>query len=131
MIPETERASDEEESGTKTYKLDFEKKRIDGMIDGREALEQAIELALMTPRYEYAIYSHSYGTDWSGVIGESYLKAMAGAKSAIEDSLMCDDRILSVDDFEFEKKKNGMKISFKVNSVYGDIDAEKEVGLSE
>ncbi len=117
-----------ERASSKTYRADLDKNKITGIIDGKEALEQAICFALLTQRYEYAIYPHSYGTDWSGAIGEGFLKAMAAAKTAVTDSLMCDDRIIGIDNFEFEKKERGMRMSFRVKSVFGNIDEEGEVG---
>lgn len=132
MLPEdseiVQSGKTSERAPSKTYKVDLDKNKITGIIDGKEALEQAICFALLTQRYEYAIYPHSYGTDWSKVIGESFLKAMAAAKTAITDSLMCDDRINGIDNFEFEKKERGMQIRFRVKSVFGDIYKEGEVG---
>lgn len=129
MLPEGYEEEGAESCGRAdvTYKINFESKRIGGKIDGQEALEQAILLALLTKRYEYAIYPHSYGTEWGDVIGEGYIKAMAGAKTAITDSLMCDDRIKDVSDFEFEKKKNALAVSFKVTSVFGETIERGEV----
>lgn len=112
----------------KAFAIDFDNKTIDGMIEGREALMQAIRMALMTQRYKYPVFSHDYGTDFEGVFNEGYLKAMGKAKNAIYDSLIYDSRIKSIDDFEFERKGTKMIIRFTVLSVYGSIKYETEVG---
>ncbi len=120
-----------DESGSrqaeKTFKIDFEKKRLDGMIDGAEALAQAVYMILMTPRYTYPIFSHNYGTDYSGLPNGDYLKMIAAIKNAVTDSLMADDRILSVQDFEFTKNGHSVLVKFLVKSIFGESVFEKEM----
>lgn len=111
----------------KAYKIDFEKKRIGKIIDGKEALEQAVRMALMVQRYKYPAFSHSYGTDYSEVFSEGYSKAMGRLKNAVCDSLECDERIKAVDNFSFERRGAKMIVSFRVLSVYGAIESEIEV----
>ena len=53
---------------TKTYFLDFENKRINGYIEGKEAIEQAIHKILDTKRYAFEIYDWSYGSQISELI---------------------------------------------------------------
>ena len=43
-----------------TYRIDFEKSRISGKTDKREALSQTIRLILGPERYKYPIYSENY-----------------------------------------------------------------------
>lgn len=132
MLPENAEAVQggeaERRASSRTYRVDLDKKRITGIIDGKEALKQAVLFALLTQRYEYAIYPHSYGTEWKKVIGEGSLKAMAAAKTVITDSLMCDDRINGVTDFEFERKAHSLKVRFRVDSVFGETVEEGEIG---
>lgn len=117
-----------ERASSRTYKVDLNENRITGIIDEKEALEQSVLFALLTQRYEYAVYTHSYGTDWNKVLGEGYLKAMAAAKTVITDSLMCDDRIYAVNNFEFERGEHALKVRFRVESVFGDMEKEAEIG---
>lgn len=128
MLPESGFEEIEEKAvAYKAYKLDFEKKRIDGIIDGKEALEQAIRLMLMTERYKYPAFSHSYGTDYSMLFTEGDKKAMGRLKNAICDSLESDERILAVDNFSFERQGGKMLVSFTVLSVYGAMNNSVEV----
>ena len=55
----------EEPETTKTYKISNNK--IQGFTDELEALKQAIYKVLSTEKYEYPIYSFSYGID-SGML---------------------------------------------------------------
>ena len=113
--------------GNKAFSVDFEKKIIGEIIDGKEALKQAIRIALLTQRYKYAVFSHDYGTDFEGAFSDGYVKAMGKVKKAIMDSLLSDDRILSVEKFEFERRGSRMKIRFHVVSNVGSFGYETEV----
>lgn len=117
----------EEKKAYKAFGIDFEKKKISGIIDGKEALDQAVKLALMTQRYRYAAFSHYYGTDYTDVFEEGEQKAMGKLKNAICDSLCCDERIKAVDNFSFEKKGKSMYVKFRVLSIYGETENEIEV----
>lgn len=45
----------------------------------------------------------------------------------IEEALLNDDRILSVDNFTYERKdKRTLSVTFTAHTKYGDIDAETE-----
>lgn len=128
MLPESGMEEiEEKETSYKAYKLDFEKKRIGEIIDGREAFEQAVKLALMTQRYKYPVFSHFYGTDYSEVFKLKDQRAMGKLRNVIRDSLCCDERVRGVDNFSFERKGNKMLVSFRVLSIYGETENEIEV----
>lgn len=84
---------------TKTWKLDFERGRIGGFIDGDDALRQYIAKALITPRDRFAIYSDDYGNDLFDLIGADATPDLLDSEipRMIEDALIYDDRIDSVD----------------------------------
>lgn len=112
----------------RAFKLDFDKKKLDGVIEGKEALKQAIHIALLTQRYKYEVFSHSYGTDYDGAFDGGYMMAIGKLKNAIYDALIYDDRILDVHSFEFERMGTRVYVKFVVSSIYGGIDYETEVG---
>ena len=111
-----------EKKSNKAFEIDFENKKLGGIIDSRDALKQAIHIALITKRYKYPVFSHSYGTDYGDAFEEGYMKAMGKVKNAICDSLLCDDRIIAVEDFAFERRVGKMGVSFKVVTNLGDIE---------
>ncbi len=130
MLPENDISLSDEGrrlQADKTFKIDFEKKRLDGMVDGVEALCQTVYAILMTPRYTYPIFSHNYGTDYSDLPSGDYIKRIAAIKRAVTDSLMTDDRILSVQDFEFTKNEHSIFVKFLVKSIFGESVFEKEM----
>lgn len=128
MLPEsnTEEIT-ERKSGYKTFRLDFDKKTIGDIIDGKEALLQAVRVALMTQRHKYALFSSSYGTDYEGAFDKGYSQAIGKLKNAIYDSLIYDKRINAIDSFSFERHGTRIIVKFRIVSIYGQIDFETEV----
>lgn len=60
---------DESTEPSNTFFIDFEKGRISGFVDEREAVKQAIMLILNTERYKFLIYSWNYGVELEELIG--------------------------------------------------------------
>lgn len=128
MVPKSNMVADYDvKNGTKAYRIDFDNKKIGEIIDEKEALLQWIRLSLMTQRYKYGVFSHSFGTDYKNAFEEGYVKAMGIIRNAVYDSLIYDDRIIDVNNFSFERIKMGMKINFTVHSVYGRFNYERVV----
>lgn len=118
-----------EQQPSYTYKLDIDRGRVKGMTDEADALLQAVYLALGIERYDYLIYSWNYGVEISDLIGQPEDYVMSEVKRRIKDALTQDDRITDVDDWLFESNRNSLTVKFTVHSVYGNIQAEKEVKI--
>ncbi len=132
MIPQTEgliiTEIEEEEQITRTYKLNPESLTIVGMTDGIDAMRQYVLKVLNTERYKNIIYSWDYGAELTDLIGEPDTYAIPEIERRICDALLRDDRILSVEDFDFKNGKGGVvTASFTVHTVYGDIEEERTV----
>lgn len=112
---------------TKTYKLDFVLKRVVGFTDGREAIEQYIYKTLDTDRYGYLIYSWNYGAEIAKLFGKPIPYVYSELKRLTTEALMQDDRIKGVDAFIFTHIKNKVHMRMTVHTIYGEIEAEKEV----
>lgn len=110
-----------------TFFIDFEKGRISGFIDEKEAVKQAIMLILNTERYKFLIYSWNYGAELEALIGTHPDIVEDEAERLISEALLQDDRITAVYDFEFSRNRDTLLVNFKVDSIYGDIDVETEV----
>ncbi len=108
----------------RTYKMSDT--QIAGFVDGMEALKQSIYKALSTEQYEYPIYSFQYGVAWKQLIGEDRSYVRAELRRMVEELLMRDDRIRSVDGFEFSFSGDSCHCSFNVSSIYGDIRVTTE-----
>lgn len=135
MIPEindglTADFEDAIEQPSKTYKLNTVKNRIVGFIDEIEALKQAIFLILNIERYDYIIYSWNYGVELKDLFGKPIPFVLPEIKRRVTEALVQDDRIDSVDNFKFEVNKGKVLATFTVHSIYGEIEAEKEVMIN-
>lgn len=111
----------------KTFCMDFDRKTISGTASGLTAAAQAARLILETERYKYIIYSYRYGTEIVNLIGRPTDYACSELKRRITEALVQDDRIESVSDFSFENVKGAVRVSFTVNTVYGEISMDKEI----
>lgn len=108
----------------RTYKMSDT--QIAGFVDGMEALKQSIYKSLSTEQYEYPIYSIQYGIAWKQLIGEDRSYVRAELRRMVEELLMRDDRIRSVDGFEFSFSGDSCHCSFNVSSIYGEISVTTE-----
>lgn len=113
------------EQATRTYRLDFDGGNSTGMLDGREAMKQAIYLILNTERYRYEMYSWDYGVELEELIGDQNSDTLqVNVRNAITDALMQDDRITEVSGFDFEREREYLKVTFNVATTEGDIPSE-------
>lgn len=119
-----------EEKPSLTYKLDLERGRIVGKVDGLEAVNQAIRKAIITPRFKCLIYDNQYGSEVTEAITTQdatpeYTEAVI--PGFIEDALKPDTRILKVFDFSFEFTEDGAHIYFKANTIFGETEFEEVI----
>lgn len=115
---------------SKNYMMHIERNRISGYCDKAEAVKQAIYKILNTERYDYIIYSWNYGIELVDLYGEPVTYVCPELERRIIDALMVDDRINSCENFEFDISQKGVVIvTFKANTIYGDIDIEKVVNI--
>ncbi|WP_068773461.1 DUF2634 domain-containing protein [Paenibacillus sp. FJAT-26967] len=110
-----------------TYRVDFENKRISGMIDGIEAIKQTVYAILNTQRYEHLIYSFNYGSELPGLIGTDSLLLQSELKRRVAEALLQDERITAVTDFTFSFKEDRVLFSFRIYTIEGVLEVEKEV----
>ncbi|MDL0409992.1 DUF2634 domain-containing protein, partial [Clostridioides difficile] len=108
---------------SKTFKLNIEKNRVDGICDDVEALKQTIFLILNTERYEHLIYSRNYGVELNDLIGEPISYVIPELERRITEALIQDDRIENIDNFEFQNIKGKVQCRFSVHTKYGNIKA--------
>ncbi len=113
-----------------TYRLDFNRGRITGRVDGIEAVAQAIHKALITPRFKCLIYDNQYGSDiqqamTAGGTTPEYIEAEL--PRMVEDALSVDSRILEISGFAFEFTGEAAHISFTAITVFGDTKIEEVI----
>lgn len=117
----------EEIEPSKTYKIT--NNQIQGYVDGLEALRQAIYKILNTERYEYPIYSFSYGVELEDLIGKDPIYVQIELKRRISECLLQDDRAISITNFQTNVNGDEIECSFDVQSIYGDLNISQEVSI--
>ena len=115
-----------------TYKMQVDADRVKGNVrTNLEAVQQAIYKALNTERRAFAIYSWNYGIELKDLFGKPVPYCMAEIPRRIEEALLVDDRIESVEDFELSHNGAGeILCKFKAVTIYGDLILEKKVGVA-
>ena len=134
MIPSTTAFLEQDfeitEQPTHTYKMNLESNLIRGYTDGQEAMKQAIYNILNMERYQYVMYSWNYGIELLDLYGEPVSYVCPELERRITEALTWDDRIQSVDNFEFNISKKGeILVTFTAHTVFGDVVAEKVVNF--
>lgn len=112
---------------SKTFRMDLENKRIIGFTDGLDAVAQTVYCILGTERYEHLIYSWNHGTELADLTGKDMPYVKSELKRRITEALTQDDRINSVDSFEFTPAGRKLAVSFVVHTSMGDIPQGTEV----
>ena len=133
MIPE-QKANltilEEQIQPSRTYHLDLVRKRATSMIDGHDAIIQAVRKILYTERYAYVIYSSQYGVELDRFIGQEYDFIASDIKRTLTEALLMDNRIISLENFEIKKTGlDTMEVNFLVNSIEGEINFSTEVKI--
>ena len=111
-----------------TYRMAAEKKEVRGALDGMEAVKQAVYKILQTERYKYVIYDWNYGVELEDLFGKS-VSFVIPELQRITEALLADDRIEAVTDFSFETEKSSVTAAFRVQTIWGDLEAERTVEI--
>lgn len=111
-----------------TYKI-VDGEKVIGQIDELEAVKQAIAVILNVERYKYPIYTWDYGVELEDLIGRDVAYVCPEMARRIQEALVQDERILSVDGWSFDKKGSTISASFTVHTIYGEVDTTKEVTI--
>lgn len=99
-----------------------------GKVKGIEELKQSIFWILNTERYQYIIYDWNIGIETNDLYGMPVTYVCSELENRVKDALSILDKIEEVYDFEFDtSKKRIITCTFKVKSVYGEFEYNKEV----
>jgi len=118
-----------EEQTTHTYRMDFDKLNIRGFTENQRAMVQAIYKILNTERFQYDIYTWNYGVEFLDLFGEPITFVLPEIQRRIEEALNYDNRIINVDNFEFEVRRGIVHTTFTAHTVFGDFIFERAVNI--
>ena len=107
---------------SKDYRLNGD--HVTGTCEELEELRQTIFCILNTERYQYPVYSWNYGIELKDLYGKTADYVMSELKRRITEALTQDDRIESVEDFDFEVTGKSILVTFFVCTIYGDTTEE-------
>ena len=94
------------------------------IIEGSEAIKTWVYKALLTPRYQYSIYSWNYGSELMDLIGKAYTPSLtkSEAKRYIEEALKINPYILDVNVTDTDFKDSILSASVKITTIYGESE---------
>lgn len=114
---------------SRTFRLNYDALAITGTINEIKAVEQAVYLILNTERYQWLIHSWDYGVELHDLIGKDVEFCIPEIERRVAGSIASDDRITAVENFEFTVNKKQVLTTFKVVSIFGEINTEMGVEI--
>ena len=114
---------------SKTFRLNHNNLTVTGTIDQIQAVEQAVFLILNVERYQWLIFSWNYGVELHNLVGKDPEYCLPEIERRVREALLQDDRITTVQDFQFEINKKQVLATFTVVSIFGEINVEKVVEI--
>ncbi|KIL80739.1 DUF2634 domain-containing protein [Bacillus badius] len=128
-IEQTEEISINELLELKTYRFDFETKRLTSeLISGLEAIKQFILFALYIPRYAHPIYSADTGNELGDMLADNETTVafkIMEIERLVTEALIYDPRIEQVYDFVIEHIDDAFHVNFKVDTALGEIEIKE------
>ena len=119
-----------EEQPSKTYRMHIEKEYIGGTCDDLESIKQAVFKIINTARYRHMIYSWNYGIELADLFGQRIGYVVPEIQRRITEALSQDDRVLAIDNFEFDtSKRHEVVCTFVVHTAYGSFESERAVNI--
>ena len=113
-----------------TYRLDLDAGRIVGMVDGLEAVNQAIRKAILTPRFKCLIYDNQYGSEIEDAVlvrkaTRAYIRS--ALEGFLRDCLKPDTRILAIRDVTIDFEDDSVYITFKADTIFGETEIREVI----
>ena len=90
------------------------------IVEGNEAIKVWVYKALLTPRYNYSIYTWDYGSELLDLIGKAYTPSLTKeeAKRLIKEALEINPYILEVEITDIGFKDSLLSVTVKVKTIY-------------
>lgn len=115
---------------SRTFRLREETGRAAGLVDGLDAVRQAVRVALSVERYHWLIHSWQFGVELSDLFGKPLAYALPEIERRVREALLQDDRVSAVRDFTFTQGRGGRVTAvFTVETVFGDLRESTEVTI--
>ena len=94
------------------------------IVEGNNAIKVWTYKALLTPRYNYSIYSWDYGSELMDLIGKAYTQSLTKeeAKRYIKEALLINPYILEVTVIDTSFSNGILSADIKLLTIYGESE---------
>lgn len=94
------------------------------IVEGNEAIKVWVYKTILTPRYNYSIYSWDYGSELLDLIGKAYTPSLtkSEAKRYIEEALLINPYISEVNVLDTDFKDGILSANVKIVTIYGESE---------
>ncbi len=94
------------------------------IVEGNNAVKVWAYKALLTPRYNYSIYSWNYGSELLDLIGKAYTPSLTKeeAKRYVKEALLINPYILEVTVIDTDFKNDLLSADIKIVTIYGESE---------
>ena len=94
------------------------------IIKGNDAIKVWAYKALLTPRYNYSIYSWDYGSELMDLVGKAYTQSLTKeeAKRYIKEALLINPYILEVNVIDTSFSNGILSADIKIVTIYGESE---------
>lgn len=106
---------------SKTWYVNPITKQVSGMVDGYQAIVQAVEILFSVERFWWQIYSPNFGVQWQGLIGLNSGFVGLEIQRRAKDAIKPDSRLLDITNFSYTVNGDTLTARFIVKTVYGDV----------
>ncbi|MHA7966604.1 DUF2634 domain-containing protein [Paenibacillus sp. CAU 1782] len=107
-----------------TWRIDLERGVMSGRTDGLDAMKQAVFKIVQSQRFRHSIYSVNFGHEMASLIGRHPSFLQLEAKRLLEEALLQDDRIQTVDQVKVSHQGDRAVVTFTVHTDYGSFEEE-------
>lgn len=129
VVPEFPIVAVQEETQipNRTYRLDMDSGHIIGFVDGEDALQQAAQKALRTPRFDCYAYDDQYGSELGSLVGNNEVTReyiQSEIEFILKDALCQDGRFTDVRDITIDFAGDSANFSCMAVTVTGEVELE-------
>ena len=96
------------------------------IVEGNNAIKVWAYKALLTPRYNYSIYSWDYGSELMDLVGKAYTQSLTKeeAKRYIKEALLINPYILEVNVVDTSFNNGILSADIKLLTIYGESEVK-------
>lgn len=116
-----------EEYIIRDFGIDFTTMTMTGrIVEGLDAIEMWVQLALRTKRYEWIIFSWDYGEEYTDLLGYSYTKEYLDSEveRMITECVTQHPYITGIEDLTVEVEGDHLHITFTLITDLGEVEID-------